>query len=129
MSLAALRIRSATLSGCREKAPQRTLRAAFLTRSVAGPGRDSMDRCPALTSTVLQRARSAMARCWAGGITLSAVPTRYQQGMVSQSRPRPAPPAAPRVADAVDQVLEHAHLTLAPDQGKHGHLVAMIPVP
>jgi hypothetical protein len=56
--------------------------AASTISLVTAAGREITDRCDALTCTVWAFARSAMKRCWAGGITLSRVPTRYQLGIV-----------------------------------------------
>jgi hypothetical protein len=54
---------------------------------LTSPGRETIDRWDARTSTVWAWARTAIIRCRAGGITLSAVPTRYQLGIVLHAKP------------------------------------------
>src|SRR6478672_4587522 len=49
--------------------------------SVAASGCERNETCEAGTSTMVAWARSAMNRWSAGGIALSSVPSRYQQGV------------------------------------------------
>src|SRR5947208_5314142 len=56
--------------------------AAASIKPTTASGRESMDRCDALTWTIVAPARWAM-KSWAqGGMTRSIVPTRYQDGIV-----------------------------------------------
>src|SRR3712207_5192306 len=61
---------------------QLTVLAAATMGRVTAAGREIIGRWDARSSTVAVWARSAMKRCSAGGITLLAVPTRYQLGIV-----------------------------------------------
>ena len=57
-------------------------RAASRMSRVTAAGRETIGRCDARTSTVVEPARCAMNRCSAGEITRSTVPTKYQLRMV-----------------------------------------------
>ena len=72
-----------------------TARAAARMRSVVAPGCEAIEACDAGTSTIVDPARSAMHRCVSGGIALSSVPSRYQEGTDLQAiGPDGAPNAA-----------------------------------
>src|SRR3954454_9452800 len=60
---------------------------------VAASGWDRNETCEAGTSSIVALARSAMNRCSAGGIALSSVPSRYQQGIPVRQAGGPEGPA------------------------------------
>jgi hypothetical protein len=62
---------------------------------IAASGCDTIEACEAGTSSIVDSARSAMNRWVAGGIALSPVPSRYQDGTDFQAGgPDSAPSAA-----------------------------------
>jgi len=82
--------------------------AACRISRVTARGRETIGRCDARTSTMSAWARSAMNRCCAGGMTLSAVPTRYQLGSSSTRERRRA--SAVGVSDEHDRTRDCAEI-------------------
>jgi len=62
-----------------------TVCAASSISSAAALGWEIIDGCDARTSTMCALARWAMKSCSNGGITLSSVPSKYQDGIVFQA--------------------------------------------
>ena len=79
------------------RTPVSQCRAAISIVSVTAPGFEIIGRWDVRTWTMCASARSAIASCRSGGITLSMVPTSYHEGIVFHAGNDEGSLSAPRV--------------------------------